>query len=175
MKSTTVPLLIVTGTVGVGKTAVAAEMSEILSAQQVPHAFVDLDALSYSWPPQGRFNEELAFKNLAAVWANFCQAGAERLIVAHVIESPRDLGRYREAVPGATIVVCRLTASQETREARLRAREAGMGLAWHLRRTVVLEEILQQVSLEDFRVENDGRPLDAVAREVLERAGWNRQ
>lgn len=169
-----VPLLLVTGTVGAGKTAVAMEMSEILSAHQVPHAFVDLDALTYSWPPQGPFNDDLAFQNLAAVWANFRAAGAKRLIVAWVVESRDELRRYKEAIPGAAVTVCRLVASQATREARLRAREVGAGRDWHLARTVELEQILEEAAVEDFQVENDGQPVGVVAREVLERAGWLR-
>lgn len=46
-----VPLLLLSGTVGVGKTSVVAEICEILSAREVPHTFVDLDALTCSWPP----------------------------------------------------------------------------------------------------------------------------
>lgn len=171
-KAAVVPLLLITGTVGVGKTSVGEEVSEILTTRQVPHAFVDLDALANSWPTQGRFNEELAFRNLASVWANFQAAGAERLVVAFVAESRDDLKRYEEAVPGAELTICRLVASQETREARLRAREVGSGLSWHLNRTVELENILQAVALEDFCVENEGRSLEAVALEVLQKAGW---
>lgn len=171
-RSTVVPLLLISGTVGVGKTSVGGEISEILTARSVPHAFVDLDALANSWPVQGRFNEGLAFRNLASVWANFRAAGAERLVVASVVESRDDLRRYEEAVPGAEVTLCRLLASQGAREARLRAREVGSGLAWHLNRTAELEHILQEAALEDFCVVNEGRPLEAVALEVLQKAGW---
>lgn len=170
--STNVPVLIVSGTIGAGKSAVAAEMSEILCDRQVPHAYVDLDSLTWSWPQVGQFNDVLAFRNLAAVWGNYRDAGCERLIVARVVECPDELDRYRQAVPGASIVVCRIVASQETRMSRIRQREIGAGLDWHMNRTVELEEILQRVSIEDFQVENDGRPISAVAYDVLEKAGW---
>lgn len=169
---TRVPLLILSGTVGAGKSSVGAAISGLLKAREVPHAFVDLDALAVSWPEHGRFNEELALRNLASVWENFRSAGAQRLVIAYVVESRGDLRRYEEAVPGAEITVCRLVASQATREARLRKRETGSGLAWHLNRTAELEAILQQAAVEDFCVENDGRPLEAVALEVLQKAGW---
>lgn len=149
-ESTVVPVLLVSGTVGVGKTSVAAEISEILSGKEVPHAYLDLDALSNSWPPQGRFNEELAFRNLASVWENFRASGAKRLIVSCVVESRADLIRFQEAVPGAALALCRLTASQATREARLRSREVGSGLEWHLNRTGELDFILDQLGIEDF-------------------------
>jgi hypothetical protein len=170
--STDVPVIIVSGTIGAGKSAVASEMSDILCEREVPHAYVDLDLLSWSWPPIGQFNNVLAFKNLAAVWANYREAGCERLIVSHVVECSDELDCYRQAVPGACIMVCRLVASQATRESRIRQREIGAGLEWHLNRTVELEEILHKASVEDFQVENDGRPIRDVALEVLEKAGW---
>src|SRR5690606_29039283 len=98
-----VPTLIVTGTVGVGKTTVASEISDILSDREVPHAFVDIDAISTSWPPQGPFNQHMAMKHLASIWQNFRGAGAERLVLACVVESEEDVEAYEEAVPGAKI------------------------------------------------------------------------
>jgi hypothetical protein len=171
-KPAVVPLLLITGTVGAGKSAVAAEISEILSDQKVSHAFVDLDALSYCWPPRGRFNRETALENLASLWTNFQAAGIQRLVVAAVVETPADWQQVVAAVPGAAVVICRLVAPQAIRESRLRGRETGRGLAWHLARTVALEEILEQANLEDFRVENGARALGVVALEVLQRAGW---
>ena len=150
-----VPLLVLSGPVGVGKTTVGYAISDILSAAEIPHAFVDRDALSSSWPPMGRFNEEIGYRNLTDVWRNFREAGATRLILSGVMETPDDVERCRSTVPGAAIVLCRLQASQATREARIRAREEGAGREWHLARTVELEEILERAGLEDFRVEND--------------------
>jgi adenylylsulfate kinase-like enzyme len=39
-----VPPLLITGTLGAGKTTVAAEISELLDQAQIPHAHVDVDA-----------------------------------------------------------------------------------------------------------------------------------
>lgn len=167
-----VPVLIITGTVGVGKTSVAGEISDLLSDARIPHAFVDIDALSNSWPQQGPFNQDLALLNLRAIWQNFRAAGAERLVISCVVESQEDVRAYERVIAGAEITICRLVASQSTRETRLRAREAGSGLEWHLNRTIELEEILERAALEDFRVENEGRSLQEVAREVLRRVGW---
>ena len=169
----TVPLLILSGSVGVGKTTVGSAISGILAAAEIPHAFVDRDALSSSWPPVGRFNEEIGYRNLTDVWRNFRDAGATRLILSGVMETRDDVERCRSAVPGAAIALCRLQASRATREARIRAREGGASREWHLARTVELEEILEGAELEDFRVQNDGRPANVVAREVLARAGWH--
>lgn len=42
---TKVPILLITGPPGVGKTAVASEVSELLEQAQISHAQVDIDAL----------------------------------------------------------------------------------------------------------------------------------
>lgn len=170
--SVPVPVLAISGPVGVGKSTVLVEIHDVLASHGVPHACVERDALAYSWPPRGYFNEDAALENLAAVWANFRAAGAERLVVAGVVERAADLDGYRRAVPGARITVCRLTAAAATRAARLRGREVGAGLEWHLRRTEELEAILDAVRLDDFAVDNDARPVREVATEVLARAGW---
>ena len=168
-----VPVLAISGPVGVGKSTVLVEIHDLLSAREVPHACVERHALAYSSPERGYFNEDVLAVNLASVWANFRAAGAERLVVAGVVERPEDLEVYRRAVPGARITVCRLTAAEDTRLERLRGREVGAGLDWHLARTVELERILDEVRLHDFAVSNDaGRPVREAALEVLARAGW---
>ena len=85
----TIPLLIVTGPVGVGKTTVAYEVSKLLEAAELPYACIDMDTLRSCYPaPAGdRFNVALGLRNLAAVWANCRATGAAYLIVADVIES----------------------------------------------------------------------------------------
>src|SRR5579883_1981374 len=83
-----VPTLAITGPVGVGKTSVGSEVSELLEEAGVAHAFVDIDALRWCYPgtPGDRFRVALAMRNLAAIWPNFRAAGAERLILAEVLE-----------------------------------------------------------------------------------------
>jgi len=44
-------LLIITGTMGAGKTAVMAEASDILTRRQIVHAAIDLDALGLAHLP----------------------------------------------------------------------------------------------------------------------------
>jgi hypothetical protein len=82
--------------------------------------------------------QALAMKNLAAVWVNFQAAGAERLILADVLEARDDLERYRAAVPGAEMLMVRLQASLGALERRLAQREMGAGFDRHLRRAAEL-------------------------------------
>lgn len=166
------PVLAISGAVGVGKTSVLIELHDILAGERIPHGCVERDALSYSWPPQGRFNEMIVERNLACVATTFLEAGAARLSIAGVIEGPADLDVYRRCIPSAEIQVCRLAADLNLRRQRLRGREKGAGLDWHLARTAELDTILDAARIEDFSVENGDRPLREVALEVLTRAGW---
>jgi hypothetical protein len=168
-----VPTLLITGTVGVGKSTVAAEINDVLADLKVPNAAVDLDALVWQWPPTSKWNSDLMFENLASLWPNFRAHGATRLILARVLEDRSELVRYRAAVPGAEISVCRLMAPEAARLDRLRGRmPAGPSRDWHLGRTVELERTLDRRACEDFAVENGDRPVRDVALEVLVRAGW---
>ncbi len=168
-----VPVLVISGSIGAGKTTVLSEASDLLVEAGIAHAAIDLDWLSIMHPRQGRHGQRLMFANLAAVWPVYAAAGAERLLVARVVEDRSELRRYRQAVPGAKVIVCRLTASIGTMQARLRMREPGMFQAQGIARSAELADILERKRVEDFTVDNDeGRPVTEVAREVLRRAGW---
>jgi hypothetical protein len=167
-----VPLLILSGTVGVGKSAVLDEIHTVLCSADSSHACIDIDALGLSWPIRGEFNQVSVIENLRSLWANFRAAGARRLAIAGVVERSTDLAAYRQAVPGARVTLCRLLASEATRLTRLQKREIGAGLDWHLRRTTELEAILDTGVLHDFTVLNEDRTVREVALEVLSRAGW---
>ena len=104
MQADSIPVVILTGTVGVGKTSVAFEMSEILAARAVPHALVDLDALSHVFPrpPDDPYGQRVALENLAAVWRNNQQAGARQLILVRVIEASPSLTSIEPPSRGLT-------------------------------------------------------------------------
>lgn len=170
---TAVPLLVISGSLGAGKSTALSEASDLLAEAGVPHAALDLDALAVMHPRTDSHGEGLAFANLAAVWPNYAAAGATRLLIARVVEDRADLARYRAAVPNAEPVVCRLTAPLAVMRERLSTREPGMSLEAALARAEELDGILESVHVEGFVVDNGaGRVIGAVAREMLERAGW---
>jgi len=131
---------VITGPPGVGKTALAEEIYDQLAGAGVPHAVVDLDALclSYPFPPGDNFNEEIALTNLRDVWRNYARNGAQRLVLARVVESRSYLDRLRNVLPDPQFVVCRLTAGDHTLEQRLRTRETGSSLDSLLKRASYL-------------------------------------
>ena len=156
---------------GSGKTAVMGEASDILREMSIPHAAIDLDAVSVHLFPDST-TKDIDLRNAAALYKNCVAAGVDKILIAAAIESAQSLDDLTGAFSGASLIVCRLTASHETMAARLRVREPGMRQAEFVERSRTLEQRLTDAALEHFRVSNDGRDITAVAREVLERAGW---
>ncbi len=169
--STDVRVIVISGSMGSGKTTILAEASDILGAAGVVHAGIDMDFLSFGHLPAATA-DDLTSRNLAAIWNNYAAAGVTRLLLCEALDTAARRDRLREVVPGAEIVVCRLRARLETMQQRVRVREPGMLQEEFVARVAALEASLDAGGVEDFSVENDGRSVTAVAREVLRRAGW---
>lgn len=167
--------LLITGTVGVGKTTVAEAVGDLLINLSVPHALIDLDQLRLSWPrPVGDpFNHVMELRNLMSVAANYRAAGAVRLVLAGVIERRADLTDYEHAVD-CSVKVVRLRAHPSVLVDRLRERHINdpAGLAWHLARAPELTKILDQARIADAEVDTTGRRIGDVAADVLSAVGW---
>jgi len=99
-------------------------------------------------------------------------AGARRLVLAVVVTFRSDLDNYRQAVPGAQILVVRLRAAPATLHQRIRHRGQGLGMQWHLDRAVELAPQMDAQRLEDLLIETDGCDPTSIARDILDRAGW---
>ncbi len=170
----TIPVLIVTGPVGAGKTTVAAAISAELERRAVAHAWVDVDQLAQCFPRpvDDPFHGRLVTRNLADLARNFREAGAGRLILPYVIEDAAGRAAIASAIPGGELTVVRLTVRPETVAARLRGRESGESLAWHLRRAPELTGIMERNGVGDLVVETDGRTPEELAVEILRLVGW---
>jgi hypothetical protein len=166
-----VKVIVITGSMGAGKTTVMAEASDLLAAAGVIHAAIDLDALGISHVPEGAW-PDLAYGNLASVWQNYARAGATRLLLAEAVESDEELDRIRSAIPNSEIVVCRLRARLETMQQRVLAREPGMLQGTFVARVAALDALLEAAHIEDFSLSNDEGSITDVARELLVRTGW---
>lgn len=167
--------LLITGTVGAGKTSVAATAGSILGEARIPHAVIDLDALCQTWPapPDDPFNLAMELQNLESVARNYLSAGTKRLVLSGVVEGNSERARYREAV-GVELCVCRLRADLTELHRRLRIRHAGADadMQWHLNRAGQLDRILDTSKVGDFEIPTDQRTLTDIATAVLSRAGW---
>ena len=166
-----IKVLVISGSMGSGKTTVLVEASDLLAAADIPHAAIDLDALGIGYLPAGT-TDELQTRNLAAVWRNYAAAGVTRLLVSEALDTGAKRAQLQGVIHEATIVVCRLRARLSTMEQRVRARELGILQERFVAQVAELEAALDAGQAEDFSVVNDGRSITEVAREVLVRAGW---
>jgi predicted kinase len=165
-------LLIITGSMGSGKTTVLFEASDVLTARNIPHAAIDLDAFGTAHLPAGVQDNELMYRNLRSVWQNYAQAGLKRLLLARAIETREELECCREAVKAENVVVCRLTATMPTMEGRVQSREKGALQNSFVARVAELHVILDCARLEDFALNNENRSVTDTALELLTRSGW---
>lgn len=169
-----IPLLLISGPVGVGKTSVGEEVSSALKRRGVAHTFVDMDCLAatYPRPSDDRFGTRLALLNLREVWANCMAAGSRNLIISRVVETQHEVEDIQHMVPNSRPVVCLLRASNLTLVERVRARELGSGRSWHEERAIELAESLEKSAPADFVIDTEGRPLSEIADEVVAKIDW---
>jgi cytidylate kinase len=165
-------LLIITGSMGAGKTSVLAEASDILSLRHIVHAAIDLDALSLAHLPSAATNDGVMYRNLQSVCQNYAALGVTRILLARAMEDRAELELCRSVVAAANTQVCRLTAGISTMQQRVKMRETGMLQQQFVDRVAILDAILDRTRLEDFTIINEGRSLNDVAQEMLMKAGW---
>jgi adenylylsulfate kinase len=162
-------VLLITGSMGSGKTSMLGEASDVLEQHHVVHAGLDLDWLAHA---SGVLVADLLERNLAAVAANFAAAGIDRVLMAGAIETRAELERLRQALDAPRIVTCRLRAPLDLMEARVSARERGIHAQRYIHRVRVLEKLLDDEALEDFEVDTGRGSINRAATEMLQRAGW---
>jgi hypothetical protein len=165
-------LLIITGSMGAGKTSVLAEASDILALRHVVHAAIDLDALGLAHLPSAADNDGAMYRNLESVCRNYAALGVTQILLARAMEDRAELELCSSVVAAANTQVCRLTASIDTMQQRVKTRESGVLQREFVDRVAILDAILDRAQLEDFVIVNENRPLNDVAKELLINAGW---
>ncbi len=165
-------LLIITGTMGAGKTAVLGEASDILAQRRIVHAAIDLDAFGLAYLPSAARSDGVMYDNLRSICGNYAALGVQRFLVARAIEDSAQLELCRDIIPAVNTAVCRLTASIETMKRRVQERDLGISQAEYVARVAQLSVILDRARLEDFAVTNENRSLTDVALEMLAKAKW---
>jgi chloramphenicol 3-O-phosphotransferase len=160
--------VLLTGPFGVGKTAVAEEMADLLEGE-IAFAAIDLDWLA--WYDDGRSEAHglaataMLARNLAAVVANYRAAGVELFVLAGSVRDEGDLEAIRGAL-GMPLTVVRLHAPLDEIEARLAAAPT-TGRRDDLRRAREWVAAGEPTGFQDAVVENRG-PLRSVAEAVLD-------
>ncbi|GIH18657.1 hypothetical protein Raf01_68290 [Rugosimonospora africana] len=176
MHQTPIRALLLTGTVGSGKTTVAETVGDLLSDAGIAHAVIDVDWLRRSWPcpPDDPFNGGMALRNLRAVAQNYLRAGCARLVLAGVLESRVERDAYQDAVT-VPLTVCRLRVDLSTIRQRLIRRHENDddGLRWHLNRSGELDRILEQARVEDVVVDATTTSIRETAEAVMAAIRWS--
>jgi adenylylsulfate kinase len=165
--------LLITGTVGVGKTATAIEVGELLQARGFKAAVIDLDWLCWLCSPDAGEDQidQVLHANLAAVVPRFVSAGVDRFVLARAIWQVENLQTIRSALREISMFTVRLDASPASIAARLAARHTGDALAAHLAESETFTKGLDATAF-DAMVRTDGLDAAAAARAVLDAAGW---
>jgi hypothetical protein len=186
MPKTEVPLLLLCGAPGTGKSSVAWEVYWLLMRDGVPVAHVDLDGIG-SGPPGHSGSFELKFENVAAVWRSYSRLGATAFVVSGLRALPEDVRDCCAAVPGSVPTVVVLTVTAEEQRNRIVARvntlyalERGGGSSAQTPDELDRFVTGAQRQLEDEAGEiTDALVLDTVgvsvvelARQLLAATGW---
>lgn len=167
----------INGTVGAGKSTLAEALSEHERELAHAHAVIDIDDIRRSWPtPQhDPFNNAVELQNLEVMCAVYRRSGAERLILAGVIEHAVDVPKYTQASGSSDMLVCRLGADIGLLRSRLAKRHAGdeQKLNWYLHRVGELADILEREDLDDVVLDSGAASPAELATALAGHAGWN--
>ena len=166
--------ILVTGTVGVGKTSVLLEIGGILSRGTESYALCDLDWLAWLRPDPGVATtvQDVLAENLRHVTATFRAAGVTRLVLARAVSRASEVETIRASLTPAELVVIRLVASARVVEQRLARRDSGSTLAEHLAEARSFAAEGEAAGIGAASISTDELEPPAIAHQVLVRAGW---
>jgi adenylylsulfate kinase-like enzyme len=183
-------VLWVTGATGVGKSTVGFGIfAETTFHRQIPGAYVDLDQVGFVSPalPDDPMHHRMRARILAALWRTFRAAGAQNLTIVGPVPDEATIKVYAEALPAATITVCRLHASRSELTRRILQRGRGDGWAQpgdplkgqpeaHLltlaEQATAVAEALERSTMGDFRFDTDGLTPSEITEAVMTRTAW---
>ncbi|HTI28701.1 MAG TPA: hypothetical protein VL652_47410 [Kutzneria sp.] len=165
-----VDVLVLHGSPGAGKTTLARAISELLREADLAHGVIDMDELSIVHPQPGR---SFARENLKAIWPRYAAVPGLRLLLPSVIADEAELLLLRDALPGANLAVCELTAPEAVLKERVTAREPNEFWREGLRRWVDVFHARDDLHrIRDFLVSTHERSVADAAREVVTKVGW---
>ena len=186
MHEAEVPLLLLCGAPGTGKSSVAWEVYWLLMREGVPVAHVDLDGIGYG-PPGHSGSFDLKFANVATLWQSYSDAGASALVVSGLRRLESDVLARAAAVPGSAVTAVVLTVTAEEQRARIITRantryglERGGGSS--AQTPDALEQVVTSAAqqLEDeadeipdaLVLDTVGVPVVEIGRQLLRATGW---
>lgn len=174
-RSSSSEAVLVTGTVGVGKTTVAVEIGVLLSEADVPYAVLDLDWLAWCRPsPEagaGTAYSSLLCENLRSMRVTYESVGIQRFVLAGAVTKLDDLAAVRDALGGMPVKVVLLDAPSSSIIERLAKRDIASKTIETDDDLHAFDERVRSAAVEGFTVQNVGDPR-ATASRVLAWAKW---
>jgi chloramphenicol 3-O-phosphotransferase len=186
MQVAEVPLLVLCGAPGTGKSSVAWEIYWLLIREGVPVAHIDLDGIGYG-PPGHSGSFALKFANVAALWRVYSDTGASALVVSGLRRLQSDVLDCAAAVPGSAVTAVVLTVTAEEQRKRILTRantrygvERGGGSSAQtpeaLDRVVTsagqqLEDETDEIT-DALVLDTTGVPVVELARQLLRASAW---
>jgi N-acetyltransferase len=166
-------VLFVGGRSGVGKSAAANALHDLLAEREIRHAVIEGDTLDLAWPVPWEHGIDLAERNLRAMWANYRVHGYRRLVYTNTVSVLEARALSAAMADDPHVVTALLRASDETARARLGVREHGAALDAHLERSRAAAARLDaEAPSTTHRIDTDGRTPREVAEELLALTGW---
>ena len=167
-------VLLIGGAAGVGKSATGWEVSVLLNQRGIAHWHLEGDVLDAAWPrpADDQHGERLTRRTLAAMAEVFSDEGYTRLVYVQTA-SVVDQHLVTAALGDVRMQGVLLTATEDTRAARLTDRERGSDLERHLNSSRRMATYLEEHAPESIRrVSTDARPVTEVATDVILGSGW---
>lgn len=123
-------VLLICGPAGVGKSTIGFEVYMRALAAGLCAGYLDLGQTGFVRPdpPADPGRRQLTARNLAAVWRNYHAAGARHLVATAPAGTAADVQTFADALPAATVTVCRLCAGRAELTRRILSR--GTGGSW---------------------------------------------
>jgi predicted kinase len=112
--------VLLTGAPGAGKTTVLMALMNLLEADDVRYAAIEMEALALVHPLP---DDDAAFRHLELVAESFHRRGYPRVLVSATIEDSEYLRRLLAALPSDDVLLVRLDAPPELLRERLSRRE----------------------------------------------------
>ncbi len=120
-------IVLICGPTGVGKSTIGFELHLAHLRSGLTAGYVDLDQLAFINAPgadddSGR--HRLKARNLAAIWQTYHAAGARHVVATGPVQDEAAFRCYADALPGATLTLCRLHAGRAELTRRILSRRA---------------------------------------------------